>query len=213
MASGFNPLGAAAYSNTPTIARPAALTPAQRVGILKQTFTNALCNVTTNRRIIYDVLVDIKEHHHEYGYKSYAAAVEGICDRGKSWAYNFCDEIEGEIEIYGKIVPADSIKLDCEADRAARKELASLKRVEKAREEEPEKPHIRTADEIKAEQAEKPHIKTGEPFARMEKLFERAISWADDLNTHCPNEMAHGEFIAWAKNCLKILGQWKDSAK
>lgn len=226
MATGFNRLGASAYSNSPAIAmiQPAAMTVEQRVEALKQKFTAAMSNVAVNRKVIFGVLEDIKEHYHEYGYKTVAAGVEGICQRSKSWAYNFCAEIEAELEIYGKIIPADSTTVDAEADKAAKKESVSLKRVENSREEEPEKPHIMTAPEriaangelkpmpIKATENGKPksQLAVWEKAEGIGGAFLRAV---DDINRLCPNKAFHDHTLNTIKEAMRATRQWRDTVK
>jgi hypothetical protein len=226
MATGFNRLGASAYSNSPAIAivQPAAMTVEQKVAALKQKFLTAMTNVATNRKVIYDVLLDIKEHYHEYGFKSIAAAVEAMCQRSRSWAYNFCSEIEAELEIHGTIKSKCPETVDAEADRATRKELTSLKRVEQAREEEPEKPHIMTAPERIAANGElKPMpIKAadnGKPkhalafWVEVENWLGWSLNRADTANHACPNPKLHEDFLESVKVSMRLWNQWRASAK
>ena len=115
-----------------------------RVKQLKERFSVALTSVSVNRKVIYEIVIDLKEHFQEYGFKSPRAAIEIVCNRSKSWANEFCAQIESEAEI-DKVTTS----LVGSPDSDHRKEEVSLKRVEKSREEkeEEEAPRVHSADE------------------------------------------------------------------
>lgn len=112
----------------------------------------------------------------------------------------------------------------------AREDDKALRRVERAREtpreEEPERPRVKTADEVIAENG---HVEPVKPQARTENgrpknqlaiwkeieesLFGRALNRVDELNRQCPNSKFHGEIISWTKNCMRILEAWRESVK
>lgn len=192
----------------------------QQLEQLREQAKQALLNVSLNRKKLYDIVVDLKEHFHEYGFKSPAAAVENVIPRSKSWANKFCAEIEAELEI-GEVANL----VATETDKTENKEQKSLSKVEKAREE-PEKPRVKTADEVIAENG---HVEPVRPQARTENgrpknqlaiwkeieesLFGRALNRVDELNRQCPNSKFHGEIISWTKNCMRILEAWRESVK
>lgn len=206
--------GTIAFKNPPPAATlPANATAEQKVAALKQTFLIAIGNVAANRKIIYGVLVDLKEHFHEYGFKSAAAAVESICQRTKQWANNFLREMEAELEIC-KVESAVSAS----SDKEDKKESVALKKVERARDEELEKPHIRTATEILTEQRCKP-TENGKPksqlaiWGKAESIggaYERAI---DDINRLCPNKAFHDRIISTIQDAMCLTRQWMETIK
>lgn len=210
--------GTIAFKNPPPAATlPANATAEQKVAALKQTFLIAIGNVAANRKIIYGVLVDIKEHFHEYGFKSAAAGVEIICKRSKSWSNAFMAEIEAELQIYGQV--ANSVAT--EPDTTAKKESAALKKVEQAREDEPEKPHIKTRDEILEEQ--KPQItkatENGKPkyllavWRDIQDGYGKVLNRIDEANRVVPDKAEHDWLIAKTKECMDRAERWHGRAK
>jgi len=133
---------AAMHQKPPAIIQEAAMNAEQRVAAIRERFNTALINVAKNRKEIYEVIQDLKEHFHEYGFKSAAAAVESVCKRTKRWANMFCADIEAECEIceVGNSFPT-------RPDTQDKEEEAALTQVEESRQEEPETPAVHSADE------------------------------------------------------------------
>jgi hypothetical protein len=231
--SDLDKAAAADFSKTRAgIVESVKLTAEQKVKALKERFKSALIGVATNRKQIYDIIIELKEHHHEYGYKSAAAAVEDVCQRTKRWANNFCADVEAEAEIceVGNGFPT-------RPDTADKKEEVSLKQVEKAREipeppkdEEEEKPRVKTRDEVLADNAEKngepvvpqapPKVKeNGKPksqlviWREMEESLGRLLNRADELNRICPGPVYHSQVLNGVKHCMGILEKWKAQVK
>src|SRR5215475_14553241 len=82
---GTNPLGFSAYLSTPAIVQPAENTIEAHLAEMKKQAHQYLLNVATNRKGRYDLILELKEHYQEYGFKSPAAAVEAIIQRSKAW--------------------------------------------------------------------------------------------------------------------------------
>lgn len=201
----------------------------QRLAILKQEFKTALLNVAENRKKIYEIILDLKEHFTEYGFKSPAAAVEIICQRSKRWANLFCAEIEAELEVYGKIQSGQNPST--EPDSSDKDKLDTLKKISDLshpKDGEPEKPHIKTRDEVLAEQAEKngqveaPKAKpteNGKPKSQLgvwkktEDCFGVLIRSVDDVHRVCPNPFRHDQVLKALSGALSFFSEWRKSVK
>lgn len=201
MATGFNPLGSAAYSNAPRIA---IVQPAKDWRYYEATIIKMEEN--TGRTLKEYKESGVWRDH----YKSWAAACEPL-----QISRRRADELIKEEDESRRKSPVV-------ADKQDKKELAALKKVEQAREEEPEKPHIRTADEIKAEQA-KPEprkaIENGKPKSQLaiwdkaESIggaYQRAI---DDINRLCPNKAFHDRIISTIQDAMSLTRQWNKAVK
>ena len=194
-----------------------------RLNKLKSEAKQALLDISLNRKKLYDIIVDLKEHFEEYGFKSAAAAVEDVIPRSKRWANMFCADIEAELEIgqVGNSFPTMP-------DKAYKKEQKALSKVESAREEEPEKPRVKTAPEELAEQAEKNgHAEPAKPkttengkpksqlgvWKKAEDLSGVWVRAVDDVQRACPNKIFHDRVLHHINEAIKLFQEWRQSVR
>lgn len=152
-------------------------------------------------------------------YKSIAAFVENEYGKSKSWLY---DRIKTHLPIeQSNISGIGQSILSSPASRLDKKESESLKRVEQAREEEPEKPHIRTATEVLAGNGEVKQKATdnGKPkwampvWRELEELFGRALNRIDEANHVWPDRAEHDGLIAATKECFARVERWHEKSR
>ena len=201
------------------IVQQSTMTAEQRVAAIKERFKKALMEVATSRQKIYDILVDLKEHHHEYGFKTAAAAVEECCQRSKRWANNFLSEVEGELELHGKVLKWEE-NLPTSADLKNKDKSETLKKVEKLPDPvAPPKPKDEPApylvDEPKVKNGHTPKVENGKPKSEL-GVWQKALDCAgallravDDVHRACPNHAAHDHVICGIKDEIHMLEQWR----
>lgn len=180
----------------------------QAVQKLQQDFKAALFNVAENRKKIYDIIIELKEHFHEYGFKSPRAAVETVCQRSKTWSNDFCAQIEAEAEIY----KVTGIPVGV-ADNEDKEKEETLNKIADLADPD-EKPAVHSADE-KTRPEPKTKNANGKPkselpvWTELEELFGKALNRLDVAQHQCHNNAIHDELISFTKKCLDGVRRWK----
>lgn len=223
MATGHNPIGSRAYTSTPTpdlghqAARAFSNPPPAIVQPAKRDWKYYEGAITASEAMTGKLLKEYKEGG---TWK----------EQYKTWT-DACVPLNISRRQADRLISEDiSIRTECPNESTKQDEKA-LKKLEQSRpsprEEEPEKPRVKTADEVISENGHvgpvKPQAKpkeNGKPKIQLslwkeieESLVGRAINRADELNRHCGNPVLHAEFILTMKTALKVLEAWKASIK
>lgn len=114
------------------------------------------------------------------------------------------------------------------ADKTDKKEQKALSQVEAARQEEPEKPRVKTAPEELAEQAEKNgHAEPAKPkttengkpksqlgvWKKAEDLSGVWVRAVDDVQRACPNKIFHDRVLHHINEAIKLFQEWRQSVR